>query len=85
VFVFVLFCLYSAILESSKQQATFGKRLMGILVTDLNEGRISFGAALLRSLLQVFAPFDYILAIFTERKQTLHDFVVNTQVLPGSL
>src|SRR5215470_14741662 len=39
--VFVLFCLYSAILESSKLQATFGKRMVGIIVTDLAADRIS--------------------------------------------
>jgi|SRR5215475_7966110 len=83
--VLVLFCFYSAILESSKLQATFGKRLVGIIVTDSADARISFGSALLRSLVQFLAPIDYVFALFSQSRETLHDFVANTQVLPGSL
>jgi DNA-directed RNA polymerase subunit M/transcription elongation factor TFIIS len=35
--------LYSALQESSETQATFGKKMMGIVVTDLDGNRISFG------------------------------------------
>lgn len=82
--VFVLFCLYEALMESSRRQATLGKRALGILVTDLDGSRISLRRALLRSVLQGFA-FGYLLAAFTARKQALHDLVADTQVLPGSL
>ena len=37
--------LYSALLESSPNQATCGKMALGIVVTDLNGERISFGRA----------------------------------------
>jgi uncharacterized RDD family membrane protein YckC len=79
-----LFCLYEARMESSRRQATFGKRALGILVTDLDGGRILFRRALLRSVLQIFT-LGYFLAPFTARKQALHDLVAETQVLPGSL
>jgi len=82
--VFALFCLYEALMESSRLQATFGKRAVGILVTDLDGRRISLRGALLRSVLQLFAV-GYLLAAFTSRKQALHDLVADTQVLPGSL
>jgi uncharacterized RDD family membrane protein YckC len=82
--VVALFCLYEAVMESSRRQATFGKRALGILVTDLDGSRIPFRRALLRSVLQVFA-FGYLLAAFTARKQALHDIVADTEVLPGSL
>jgi uncharacterized RDD family membrane protein YckC len=82
---FLVFCLYSAILESSKQQATIGKRMLGILVMDLDEGRISFPLALIRSVMQYLSLIDYIMAVFTERKQALHDLVADTVVLPGTL
>ena len=82
--VFALFCLYEALMESSRRQATFGKRAVGILVTDLDGNRISLRRALLRSVLQAFAV-GYLLAAFTARKQALHDLVADTQVLPGSL
>ncbi|HEY0008816.1 MAG TPA: RDD family protein, partial [Tepidisphaeraceae bacterium] len=41
----VLGWLYSALMESSAKQATLGKMACGIIVTDLNGGRISFGRA----------------------------------------
>jgi uncharacterized RDD family membrane protein YckC len=83
--VFVLFCLYSAILESSKLQATFGKRMVGIIVTDSTNARIWFRSALLRSLVQFLVPVDYVFALFSKSRETLHDLMANTQVLPGSL
>src|SRR5579863_4896068 len=79
---FGLFCLYSAWLESSKQQATLGKRLVGILVEDNNGKRISFPRALLRSIMQ-YTGIGYLLVPFTERKQGLHDLMAHTQVTTG--
>ena len=85
IFFFMLFLIYSAILESSKQQATVGKRMLGILVTDLDVGRISFRRALLRSVMQGIGPIDYVSAVFSSRKHALHDLVAGTEVLPGTL
>jgi uncharacterized RDD family membrane protein YckC len=82
VVVLALFCFYSAAMESSQRQATLGKLALGIIVTDLDGARISFYRALLRSASQV-TGIGYILALFTARKQTLHDFVADTQVLPA--
>jgi len=82
--VFALLCLYSAVMESSARQATFGKRAIGILVTDLDRNRISFRRALLRSALQV-TGFGHLLAVLTPRRQALHDVLADTKVLPGSL
>jgi len=85
VFVFLLFCLYSALLESSRHQATLGKRVMGIVVTDLDGNRISFGRALARSAMQWLSLIDYIPAVFSNRKQALHDYAVDTQVVLRTL
>jgi uncharacterized RDD family membrane protein YckC len=81
---FALFCIYSTVLESSKQQATWGKRAVGILVSDLDGHRISFTYALVRSLLQ-YTGIGYLLAAFTQRKQALHDLVAKTVVTPGTV
>ncbi|HLJ30659.1 MAG TPA: RDD family protein [Candidatus Angelobacter sp.] len=81
---FGLFCLYSAWLESSKHQATLGKRLVGILVENEEGKRISFPRALLRSVMQ-YTGIGYLLALFTERKQCLHDLIVHTQVTIGTI
>ncbi len=82
--VFVLLCLYSAVMESSKWQATLGKRAVGILVADSAGNRISFHNALFRSIAQI-TQFGYLLTLFTIRKQGLHDLVANTRVVPGTL
>lgn len=81
---FGLFCLYSAWLESSKQQATLGKRLVGILVEDEDGKRVPFHRAMLRSVIQ-YTGIGYLFALFTADKQCLHDLVVKTQVTIGTL
>ena len=79
---FVFFCFYSAWFESSKHQATFGKRLIGIVVTDLHGNRIPFWRTLLRSGIQII-PLGYLLAVFGGR--ALHDQVADSMVVPGTL
>jgi len=49
--------LYFSILESSAQQATWGKHKAGLRVIDQNGGRISFVRALARTLLK-FIPWE---------------------------
>ena len=80
-----LYWLYFAIFESSPRQATPGKMMMGIFVTDIYGRRISFLRALGRTLGKVlskaFCYLGYILALFTDRSQALHDLLANTLVL----
>jgi len=84
----VIAWLYHAYLESSEYQATVGKMALGIVVTDLHGGRVSFGRATARffaKLLSVITFFvGFIMAAFTERKQTLHDLVAECLVLKKS-
>ena len=81
----ILYWLYFAIFESSPRQATPGKMLAGIFVTDLTGGRISFWRALGRTLGKVLSKallyLGYLLALFTERNQALHDLLAGTLVL----
>lgn len=76
--------LYEALMESSSRQATLGKMVFGMKVTDLYGKRISFGRATGRhfgkwvSALILF--IGYIMAGFTERKQALHDMLAGTLV-----
>lgn len=76
--------LYFAIGESSKNQATFGKRTMGLTVTDTQGVRISLARAAIRHLARLlsFLPFyiGYLIQPFTKRRQTLHDLIVGTVV-----
>ena len=83
----LLFVLYAPVLESSAVRATIGKKLMGIQVSDEAGGRLSFGAAFLRSLTKLFSSFlcfvPYLLALFTPRRQALHDLVARSVVVYG--
>lgn len=81
----VLGILYYGLMESSAMQATLGKRIFNIRVTDLQGGRISFGRAVGRFLASglsgIIFGFGYLFMLFTERKQNLHDLIAGTLVL----
>jgi uncharacterized RDD family membrane protein YckC len=80
--------IYSAVQESGPHMATFGKRACGIVVTDLNGQRISFGRASGRFFGEILSGITcyvgYIMAGFTEKSQALHDMVAGTLVVRKS-
>ena len=75
---------YFVLLESSRRQATIGKRILGIKVGDSEGKRISIGKATLRLfgkwLSGQILLVGYLMAFFTEKKQALHDFLAGTFV-----
>ena len=77
--------LYFALQESSAAQATLGKRLLGLRVTDLNGQRISMGRATGRFFGKIISGLilcvGFMMAGFTERKQALHDIMAGTLVV----
>jgi uncharacterized RDD family membrane protein YckC len=78
--------LYYAYLESSVNQGTLGKMALGLIVTDLQGRRITFGRATGRFFAKIITgliplAIGYIMAGFTEKKQALHDMIVSTLVL----
>lgn len=81
----VLNWLYFTLLESSSKQATLGKMTMGIIVTDLNGSRISFGKANGRYWGKIVSAIilyiGFIMAGFTQKKQALHDIMAETLVV----
>jgi len=76
--------LYEALMESSSYQATLGKMIFGMKVTDLNGNRISFERATARHFAKYLSAMvlgiGYIMVGFTERKQGLHDLLAGTLV-----
>ena len=76
--------LYEAFMESSSYQATLGKMIFGMKVTDLNGNRISFeratGRHFAKWLSAMILCIGYIMVGFTERKQGLHDLLAGTLV-----
>lgn len=82
---FVIYVLYWSLFESSRLQATPGKMALGIKVTDINGGRVSFGRALGRNLGKIISGLTlnigYVMAGFTVRKQALHDKMADCLVM----
>ena len=80
--------LYFAGMESSERQATFGKSVMSLRVTNSEGQRLSFGHATGRFFAKIVSgmvplAIGFLMAAFTEKKQALHDFIAGTLVLRG--
>jgi uncharacterized RDD family membrane protein YckC len=78
VLTFMCGWLYFAILETMKQ-ATPGKMIVGIKVTDMNGNAITFGRATGRYFAKIISSLTfgvgYIMTAFTQQKQALHDII----------
>jgi uncharacterized RDD family membrane protein YckC len=90
VFIIVFFAiiaqwLYEALLTSSSWQATIGKRILNLKVTDEAGNRISFGRASGRFFAKIVSDLifsiGFIMVAFTARKQGLHDMIAGTLVM----
>jgi len=83
--MFVAQILYFAIMESSSKQATLGKMVLGIVVTDIDGKRVSFGRAIGRNLGKIISIIilliGYFMIAFTKKKQGLHDIMANCLVV----
>lgn len=78
--------LYYALSESSSWQATLGKKILNLYVTDISGNPISFGRASGRFFARIVTRMiplgiGYIMAGFTEKKQAIHDMIASCLVL----
>jgi uncharacterized RDD family membrane protein YckC len=78
--------LYYALSESSSWQATPGKRILNLKVTDMGGQPITFARASGRYFAKIIThmiPLEigFILAGFTEKKQAVHDMIASCLVL----
>jgi uncharacterized RDD family membrane protein YckC len=78
--------LYFAGLESSESRSTVSGRLLGTRVTGLKGERLTFSRATGRHFamyLSALTPFaiGYVMAFWTKRRQTLHDYLASTVVV----
>lgn len=77
--------IYYTVPESSKWQATPGKKMLGLVVVDKDGQKIGFGRANARywsKILSVLILFiGYVMVAFTEKKQGLHDKIADTYVI----
>lgn len=85
IFAILVGWLYFAFMESSHFQATIGKLLLGMRVTDLEGKRIDFYRATLRFFARYISAFilmiGYLMVLFTSRKQALHDIISGSLVI----
>ena len=76
--------LYFALQESSSKQATLGKRLLKIYVTNREEEQLTFAQATIRHFSKYLSSIffiGFIMAAFTKDKQALHDLIADTLVI----
>lgn len=75
----IIYVLYLGVAESSKWQASIGKKIMGIKVSDLYGNRLNIFRALGRNFAKLLSCitllFGFAMAGWSERKQALHDKV----------
>jgi uncharacterized RDD family membrane protein YckC len=79
----VVAILYTVMTLGGPNSATPGMRLMGVEIRTLRGERLDYGLALLHSLGFWFSnalltPLVLLVALFTRRKQLLHDLVLGT-------
>ena len=81
----VVWVIYYNVSESSSWQATIGKKMLGLKVTDLNGQRISFWRAIGRNLGKIVSAIllciGYLMCLWTEKRQCLHDQMAACLVL----
>lgn len=79
--------LYAPFLESSPLQATIGKHLMGIQASDVTGQRLTLKMAFIRNCVKLVSSFfffiGHLFALFTDKRQALHDLVADSIVVYG--
>lgn len=86
---YIVYWFYAGLFESSRWQATPGKRFMNIYVVDYENQRLDFTQAFGRNVAKLFSDvmlgIGYILAGITRHKQALHDMVAKCMVVRGRM
>lgn len=81
---FIAWITYSFLMEASPFEGTFGKRLLGLRVTDLQGNRLSLSRSFRRNMAKipsyVLLGAGFFMVAFTKRKQGLHDRWTGTLV-----
>lgn len=74
--------IYSAKMHSGPRQATFGRSAMGIIMTDEQGRRVTFGKASGQYFSTIISGLilgiGYLMILFTAKKQGLHDMLAGT-------
>jgi hypothetical protein len=77
--------LYYTLMEGSELHATIGKKMMGMQVVDETGSGIDYGKAAVRALTRYLSGMlfgiGYLIALFSENRQALHDKLAGTYVV----
>lgn len=80
--------IYHMVMECSPKQATYGKQILKIKVSDLEGKRISSGSSIARNLCKIFSLITivgYLISFFNKKQQCLHDMMCDTIVVKDRL
>lgn len=81
---FLVYLLYCAVAECSAMQGTFGKRLLGLRVTDKDGKRLTFGRSVWRNFAKFFSAIPlglgFLWVVWSKQKQAWHDSLAKTFV-----
>ena len=81
--------IYHVVMESSDKQATYGKQLLNIRVTDLEGARINTSKAITRNIAKILSTVTlcagYLMCFFNKKQQCLHDMIADTLVIKDRL
>lgn len=79
---YIVYCIF---MESSGLHATLGKRVVGAIVLSETGEPLTLKQALLRNLLKILSALPlfmgFLMAAFSEKRQTLHDKFAKTYVV----
>ncbi|MGZ3748674.1 MAG: RDD family protein, partial [Pseudobdellovibrionaceae bacterium] len=85
----LLALMYDPFFNSSELQATPGKALLNMRVISMTGERITFKKAIIRYLVRIVSGLllciGFLMMLFTEKKQTLHDLAAETLVVRGEV
>jgi uncharacterized RDD family membrane protein YckC len=78
-------CVYSVLMMTGSEQATYGQKAVGIKIIKDNGTKIGFGTAIGRWVGSIFSSIllkiGFLIAMFTTNKKTLHDLMAGTIVI----
>ncbi|MCZ4242470.1 RDD family protein [Pedobacter punctiformis] len=87
--VFLFKLIYGSFAEASKKQATIGKSLLSIKVTNMEGSRISTGISFVRNFSKILSVipvfFGYLYSFLNKKNQCWHDIAANTLVVKDRL
>lgn len=85
----ITYLIYHIVMESGPKQATYGKQILKIKVTDMQGYPINTSTAVGRNLSKVFSVLTlgvgYLLNFFNKRQQCMHDMIAGTLVVKDRL